>query len=170
MKKAFFTILFFSIVVLPGFSQQKTLQDTLLDHMCGKWVLRGLIAGQSTVHDITAEWVLNHQFVLIREVSREKDEKGNPQYQANVYVGWAESTAEYVCIWLDVWGGFAPESVGRAKRHFDKLPFDFRDSKGVASFHTTFAYDKISDTWFWMMDNDKGGALKPFARVSLTRN
>jgi hypothetical protein len=170
MKKLFFTLMLCSFLALPGHAQQKTFQDTLIDHMCGKWVLRGLIAGKSTVHDITAEWVLNHQFLLIREVSREKNEKGEPEYQANVYLGWSEPTAEYICIWLDVWGGYSPESVGRAKRHLDKLPFDFRDAKGVPSFHTTLAYEYKSDTWFWIMDNDEGGALKPFARVSLTRN
>ena len=102
MKKVFYALMFCLVLALPGLAQQKTLQDTLHDHMCGKWVLRGLIAGKSTVHDITAEWVLNHQFVLIREVSREKNEKGEPEYQANVYIGWSEPTVEYICLWLDI--------------------------------------------------------------------
>jgi hypothetical protein len=169
MKKIVFFFALFVIFASQAFSQQKTFRDTLLDHLCGKWVLTGLIAGKSTTHDIEAEWVLNHQFVLIREVSREKNAAGEPEYQAHVYVGWDEKTSEYICIWLDVWGGFSPETVGRGKRHFDKIPFDFKNAGGIASFHTTFAYDKVSGMWFWMMDNDEAGVLKPFARVSLTR-
>jgi hypothetical protein len=30
-------------------------------------------------------------------------------------------------------------------------------------------YNKTSDTWQWLMDNDDGGKLSPFARVKLTR-
>ena len=153
----------------PALAQQPTFQDALLDRLVGHWVLEGTIAGKKTTHDVSAEWVLNHQFVLVREVSREKDAKGQPEYQANVYLGWDEKAAEHLCIWLDVWGGFSPETVGRAKRAGDVLAYVFKDKDGRPSFHTTFAYDRTADAWTWQMDNDDKGVLKPFARMKLAR-
>ncbi len=63
------------LVVLVSFSisaQQTTFQDSLLDHMIGKWVLQGTIAGKETTHDVIAEWVLSHQYLQLHETSREK--------------------------------------------------------------------------------------------------
>jgi hypothetical protein len=37
--------------------QPTTVQDPLLDHLVGTWVLRGTIAGKETTHDIVAQWV-----------------------------------------------------------------------------------------------------------------
>jgi hypothetical protein len=54
----------FSLVTLLSLSvsvQQTTFQDSLLEHMVGKWILQGTIAGKETTHDIVAEWVLGHQ-------------------------------------------------------------------------------------------------------------
>jgi hypothetical protein len=36
-------------------------------------------------------------------------------------------------------------------------------------FHTTFVYNRASDSWQWHMDNDSSGVRRPFARVTLTR-
>jgi hypothetical protein len=150
-------------------AQQPTLRDTLLDRMTGHWMLSGTIAGKATVHDIDAEWVLGHQYVRIHEASREKNNEGGSQYEADVYVGWDQALSEYVCIWLDVWGGVTPQSIGRAKPNGDTIAFLFKDKDGAATFHTTFLYCKDADTWQWLMDNDDKGTLQPFARVNLTK-
>jgi len=39
----------------------------------------------------------------------------------------------------------------------------------TTSFHTTFVYDRATDSWQWHMDNDSVGVCRPFARVTLTR-
>jgi len=60
----------FALGVLISFSalaQPSTFQDPLLDHMIGKWVLQGTIAGRNTTHDIVSEWVLGHQYMRIQE-------------------------------------------------------------------------------------------------------
>ena len=36
--------------------------------------------------------------------------------------------------------------------------------------HTTFVYDRNTDTWQWNMDGEDNGKFKPFARVKLTKN
>ena len=42
-------------------------QVQLLDHLAGNWVLQGTIAGKPTTHDVQAEWVLNREYLLLRE-------------------------------------------------------------------------------------------------------
>ena len=169
MKTATRITLFLVLVSFPTLAQQPTLKDPLLDHMTGHWILSGQVAEKETVHDIEAEWVLAHQYVRIHETSREKNAAGHSEYEAEVYVGWNESASEYVCIWIDVWGGATPQSIGRAKPSGDEIRFLFRDKNDGVVFHTTFSYDKETGTWQWLMDNDENGKIQPFARMKLVR-
>jgi hypothetical protein len=150
-----------------GQQPQPTFHDELLDRFQGSWVLQGTIAGKETTHDLTNDWVLNHQYLRIHEVSREKNAQGNPAYQAMVFVGWDQPNSRYFAIWLDIWGGFGKATVGYAPRSGDEIRFLFDDDKTV--FHTTFLYDRKADRWEWQMDNEDNGKLTPFARVKLTR-
>ena len=47
------------------------------------------------------------------------------------------------------------------------MVFKFSDTN---QFHTTFLYDRNTDTWQWIMDGEENGKLQPFARVKLTKN
>lgn len=158
------------LVSFTASAQQPSFQDPLLDHMIGKWVLRGTIGGRETTHDIVTQWVLNHQYVRLREVSREKDAEGRAAYEAIVFIGWDESSSRYACLWLDSTGGggLTGQAIGHAKRNGDEIAFLFKAGDG-STFHTTFAYSKVTDTWQWLMDGEEGGKLQPFARVKLTR-
>jgi hypothetical protein len=157
------------VLVLTGFSpaQQPTFSDPLLDHLAGSWVLQGTIAGKQTTHDVSAEWALAHQYLRVHEVSREKKDNGEPAYQAMVFIGWDQTQSQYVCFWLDTYGGAFDSTIGHAKRDGDEVAFLFKYPDGP--FHTTFAYDPQTDTWQWRMDSEDKGTLKPFARVKLTR-
>jgi hypothetical protein len=162
----------FLLLILVPFSmsaQQPTLRDSLLDHMTGSWLLQGKIAHTDIVHDIDVNWVLGHQYILIKETSHEKKADGQPAYEANVYVGWDQSSNEYVCAWLDVYGGISPQSIGRSKPNGNEIFFVFRDSSNADNFHTKFIYNKNNDSWQWLMDNVDKGKLLPFADVKLTR-
>jgi hypothetical protein len=163
----------FAFIALISFSasaQQSTFQDPLLDHFVGKWVLQGTIGGAATTHDIEAAWVLGHEYVRFTEVSREKDPKSQAAYEAIVFIGWDQPSSQYACLWLDTTGGggLTGQAIGHAKRDSDKIAFLFKGADG-SLFHTTFAYDKNTDTWQWMMDSEEGGKLQPFARVKLKR-
>ena len=152
----------------PALAQQPTFRDSLLDHLAGRWVLQGTIAGSQTTHDVTAEWVLTHQYLRIHEVSREQNAKGQPAYEAIVFVGWDQPASEYVCVWLDDYGGIYTQSLGHAKGSGDDIPFVFA-IRGGSTFHTTFAYDRSTDSWQWRMDAEQKGEVQPFARVKLVR-
>ncbi|MFY9805293.1 MAG: hypothetical protein WA211_03685 [Candidatus Acidiferrales bacterium] len=153
-----------------AFGQQPPLNSPLLDHLVGKWVLRGTIAGQETTHDVTAEWVLEHHYLLIHEVSRQKNAKGEAQYEASIYLAWNEPTKDYACVWLDVYGGLNATSIGVAVPQGNELAFVFKDEKGEVSFKNDFVYDAKAGAWEWRMDNVEKGVAKPFGRVKLTRD
>jgi hypothetical protein len=153
----------------PLAAQQPTFRDSLLDRFVGRWVLRGTIDGAATTHDVAAEWVLGHQYVRVHEVAREKDGKGEPAYQADVYIGWDPAAQQYVCIWLDTFGGITSQSIGRATRAANDIPFVFTELDGGGTFHTTFAYLPETDSWIWRMDAVRKSATTLFARVALTR-
>ena len=147
------------------------LQDPLLDRMIGKWVLQGTIAGKTTTHDVTSEWVLGHQYLKIQEVSREKNSRNQPAYDAIIFIAWDSRSTEYTCLWLDNTGtwDFTSQSIGRAMRSSgDAITFRFGSDDG-SSVNTTFSYDKNADTWQWLIDNQTGTKIQPFARVKLTR-
>ena len=150
-------------------AQQAPVNAPLLDHLAGRWVLRGEIAGKQTTHDVDAEWIIQHHYLRIHEVSREKDAKGQPQYEAMVFVGQSNTANAYTCVWLDVLGGSSIESIGVAEPKENALPFVFTNEKGEISFRNDFVYDPVAGAWEWNMDNVKEGVAKPFGRVKLTR-
>jgi hypothetical protein len=171
MKKIFKCIsLLFLISTCSAYSQTAPVTDLLLDNMVGKWVLKGTIGGQETTHDIVADWVLGHQYVQIRETSREKDTEGKPVYAATVFITWEQSINQYTCLWLDNTGngGLKAQAVGHADRNGDNIGFVFTISSS-STFNTTFSYDKSSDSWKWNMDSRENDKIEPFARVKLTR-
>jgi hypothetical protein len=118
----------FLVVAAAYFSvsaQQTTFQDSLLDHIIGKWVLHGTIAEKETTHDIVAQWVLGHQYLQLHEVSREKNTTGEAMYEAIVYIGWDQNTKQYACLWLDITGGggLSAQAIGHAELSGDKMAF-----------------------------------------------
>jgi hypothetical protein len=170
MRKLWLLLAALGCVTTPLSAQQPTFTDSLMDRMVGTWVLRGTIAGGQTTHDVTAEWVLQHQYVRVHEVARERDAAGKPAYEADMYIGWDAKARQYLCVWLDVFGGMSIESLGRATRRGDEIPFIFTSPEGREALHNTFAYDRAADRWEWRIDNiDASGAASPFARVTLTR-
>jgi hypothetical protein len=171
MKTSLAILALLFMTSFSALAQEPTTKDPLLDRLAGSWILHGTIAGRETTHDIESEWVLSHEYLRLHETSREKNTQGQPAYEAIVFIEWDEPSKEYRCLWLDSTGGgglSAPTAQG--KRGNDEIAFLFRDKDDKDSgVHTTFVYNKGVDTWSWLIDNEDGGKLTPFARVKLTR-
>lgn len=167
MKKlaAIFIVLFASAAV----AQRPPVNSPLLDHLVGKWILQGTIAGRQTTHDVTGEWVANHQYLRLHEVSREKTADGKPQYDAFIHIGWNDAKKLYPILFLDNFWGIGPEAIGAAAPKDNELLFLWKDEKGAVGFTNDFLYDPKTDSWQWIMDNVVNGTHKPFGRVKLTR-
>jgi hypothetical protein len=132
--------------------------DSLFDRLVGHWVLQGTIARQQTTHDVTFEWMLGREYVQMHEVSRDRAADGKPAYEAVVLFGRDPRSGEYACLWLDNTGAsaFEAQGIGRGAVAGDSIPFLFRYT-ATDSFHTTFVYDRTTDSWQWHMDNDSSG-------------
>ena len=150
-------------------AQQAPIHSPLLDHLAGRWLMQGTVGKQAATHEFDAEWVLQHHYLRFQEVSREKNEKGEPQYDATVFIGWNEKNKQYACVWLDVYGGATAESIGLAMPKENELAFIFTDEHGETSFSNTFLYDPKTNTWEDRLDNIVKGEAKPFARFKLTK-
>jgi hypothetical protein len=162
-----------ALLLMASFSasaQGPAPKDPLLDRLSGSWILQGTISGHETTHDIESEWVLNHEYLRLHETSREKNAQGQPAYEAIIFIEWDESSNQYKCLWLDSTGGgglSAPIALG--KRGNDEITFLFQDKDKDSGVETTFAYNKGTDTWSWLIDNEQASKRTPFARVKLTR-
>jgi len=155
--------------VMIASAQQPPVNSPLLDHLAGKWLIKGTVGKNATQHDLDAEWVLEHHYLRFHEVSHEKNDKGEPQYEATVFIGWNEKSKQYACVWLDVYGGLAVESIGVATPKENELAFVFKDEHGETNFTNTFVYNPKTNTWDDRLDNVIKGEAKPFARFSLTK-
>ncbi|MBK7048295.1 MAG: hypothetical protein IPH48_17710 [bacterium] len=168
MKFLLFAVMLAGAAVSTGSAQTSPPEVELLDRLTGSWILEGTIDGKTTTHDVDVKWVLNEQYVELHEVSRERDARGRPEYEAIVYLTWEPSRGEVSCLWLDSTSnaGLSNGVLGRAKPTDDELRLLFTYADG-STFHTTFAYDRKVDTWQWKMDGEEQGQLIPFARVQL---
>ena len=167
MKQLVTLSMFF--VTLAVWAQEAPVSSPLLDHLAGKWLMQGTVGKKSVAHDLDAEWVLQHHYLRFREVSRDKNEKGEPQYEATVFIGWNEKTRKYGCAWMDVYGGLTTESIGLAAAKDNELAFVFTDEHGETNFTNTFIFDPKTDTWEDQLDNVAKGVTQPFARFKLAK-
>ena len=144
-------------------------RDSLLNHLIGRWVLRGHMAGKDVVHDVTFQWVLGDEYVEMHEVSRERTPARTPAYEAIVYLVHDPHSHEYGALWLDNtdYNAFLPAGQGHGVAAGDSIPFVFTYS-ATDRVHTTFVYDRGTDTWAWHMDNEDARGRRSFARVQLT--
>jgi hypothetical protein len=172
VRPAWFRALPFLLLATRLSAQTSAPSDSLLDHLIGHWVLQGPMAGQPSVtHDVSFEWVLNKEYVVMHEVSREKTASGTPAYEAIVYIYADQKTRQFAALWLDNTAAspFDPIGVGHATASGDSIPFLWNYS-ATDKFHNTFIYHRKSDTWRWVMDNEQNGVLRNFARVTLKRD
>lgn len=167
MKQLVLVMMIFGSLV--AMAQQPPVSSPILDHLAGKWLMQGTVGKQTVSHDLDAEWVLQHHYLRLHEVSRQKNDKGEPEYEATVFIAWNEKTKQYSCVWLDVYGGATLESIGVATPKENELPFVFADEHGDTSFTNTFTYDPKTNAWENRLDNVVKGEAKPFARFSLTK-
>lgn len=152
----------------PTAAEQPTLQDALLDKLQGAWVITGTVAGEATTDDLDVEWVNQHQYLRLHEVSRDRRPNGRPRYEATVYIGWNQPTAKYGIVWLDDFGGLSTQSIGLASKTGDQLPFVFTNPDGSFT-RTTMTYHPATKGWTWTIDEDRAGKLSRFAALTLTR-
>jgi hypothetical protein len=152
-----------------AFAQTPQVDSPLLDRLAGKWVSQAEIAGHKSTRDIEGEWVIQHHYLRLHEVSREKDAKGNPRYEAMEYLTTGPQQKQIQCVWLDVFAGAGLTTLGVADPKDNDIPFVFKDDKGEINFTNDFTYDPKTDSWQWTMNNVDHGKAIPFGIEKLAR-
>ena len=157
-------------LAVTGATQDTDDSRLLLDHLAGDWVLKGVLGKKTAVHDVHAEWVLNHEYIRLHETSREKKQNGEPAYEAIIFISWDAKAQQYACLWLDntEGGGLSAEGIAHAKPQEFSIPFEWVQA-GAVTLRNTFSYNARLDTWRWAIDNIRKGKAEPFGDVTLTR-
>ena len=173
MFRAFLTVLAIAAVAggpSPAHAEVAPFRDPLVDKLVGRWVLRGTMAGRGdVVHDVVGQWVLGHQYLLLRETSRElRRGTVNPVYEAHIYIGWDQPRGRYGAIWLDASGEASSSVLGSAQPMINALPFVFTASDGTIT-RTTMTYDNGSRRWRWQIIREKDGQTVTLADLELVR-
>ena len=158
------TAIFLLCGPLGTFAQNTTPSDTLLDHLTGKWLLKGTIAGAKIEHDVTVSWVLGHQYIQLKETSRERQPDGTPSYDAIVLITFHNEKGQYDCLWLDNTSnsGLSNGILAHAQAEPNKIALLFKLTNG-GYFHTTFTYYAANNTWHWLLQDDENGKTDIFA-------
>jgi hypothetical protein len=137
--------------------------DEFLGNLEGDWLLTRSIGGREVRNTVSASWVLQHQFLLLRM----RDVAVPPRYEADVYLGYSHARGEYVAHWLDNFGGHF-SGVGRGKRLGNAVEFRFDYPDGP--FFNTFAWNAEAGTWSCHLQSvGPDGVRSTFARDTLTR-
>lgn len=123
--------------------------DELLDNLQGRWKVMGTIRGQPREMELSAEWVLNHQFLLVRERDMKAIE-GKQPYEAQIYIGYDNASEHYVAHWIDIFGGRFSETLGFGSRSGNGINFVFEYPDGP--FHNTFTWNPESKTWHFLLE------------------
>ncbi len=128
-----------------------------------------MLGGKEATHDVDGEWILNHEYLRLHEVSREKKANGDPAYEAIILINWNARAQEYLCLWLDNTSDAGLSNpMAHAKREENAISLVWVLSP-KNSLHTTFTYDRGADGWHWTIDDVNGGKADRFADMRLTR-
>jgi hypothetical protein len=147
----------------PADGPKTVFRDAFIDNLVGEWRLMRVIRGREVENTVSADWVLNHQFLRIHM----KDVADPPAYEALVYIGYQHADQRYVVHWLDVYGGKF-SAVGYGKRSGDAIEFAFQYDDGP--FYNTFAWDPGAQSWTFKMESAaKDGSRRLFAVDTLRR-
>ena len=142
--------------------------DELIENLAGAWKLEGNVMGKPAHHDVQAEWVLNHQFLCIREKTSANAPANERRYDSIWYLGYDPVSERYVLHLMDTFGARFSETLGYGIRDGNQIKFVFEYPDGP--FHNTYRWNPAEKSWEWLMQQkDKNGKWTPFAALKLTR-
>lgn len=168
--KAFLLILASTVLIPVAVRAQTPPQwkDPFVDHLAGIWKVEGTLVGQNAHHTVTAEWVLNHQFLRIEEKTSADAPRTENFYDSLWFLGYDDVSERYVLHLMDIFGARFSETLGYGTRSGNEIRFTFEYPDGP--FHNTMRRNPENDTWEWLLEQkDKNGKWSPFADLHFTR-
>src|SRR5260370_4917947 len=118
---SFFTAGLLAVALAEAQGPPPALQDRFLDNFAGDWrVERKMGNGRTAETSVRGEWTLKHQFIELHYGYAD----AASEYEAIVFIGFDDAAKNYVCHWMDVFGGRYSE-YGRGKIHHDLRASEF---------------------------------------------
>jgi hypothetical protein len=156
-----------TLMAPPAYSQAdgrgSRFEDDLFARLEGDWLVTRQIRGTEVKNQLSATWVLQHQFLRLQM----RDVASPPRYEAEVYIGYSYAAKAYVAHWMDNFGGHF-SAAGRGQRDGNSVEFRFEYPDGP--FFNTFAWDPASGTWSCHLESvGKDGKRSTFARDKFVR-
>jgi hypothetical protein len=147
----------------PADGPKVIFRDDFIDNLAGNWTITRQVRGKEVHNTMTAQWVLNHQFLQLHM----KDTADPPQYEAIVLIGYSHADQQYIAHWCDTYGGKF-SSTGKGKRIGNSIEFQFDYE---SPFFNTFTWDESARSWTFKMESqDKDGKRQLFAIDTLRRS
>lgn len=140
----------------------------LLDHLTGRWVLRGTM-GQTELHQqVEAEWVVQGQYLRMHMLDAEPPAEGQTPYEAVYMLGYDEEAGEYIFHLFDTYGAAYTRTIGVGIRTGDSIRFLFDYPGGL--FANTFTWYPEAHRWEMTLEQQsEDGTWTRFATKTLTR-
>jgi hypothetical protein len=146
----------------PGGPPSGPFRDDLLDQLVGVWTLTGEVRGEPVKEATFAQWMLNHQFLMIHR------KQIDGPHESFTYIGYDKVSERYVAHLLDTNGGRGSETLGYGIRMGDKIQFVFEYPSGP--YHQTLSWDAKEKTWQFLLESkDRQAKWMPFATGTLHR-
>jgi hypothetical protein len=140
----------------------------LVRNLEGSWKLGGKVGSRDAHHDVEAEWVLNRQFLCIREKTSADAPASERRYDAIWYLGYDAVSERYVLHLMDTFGARFSETLGYGTRDGNQIRFVFEYPDGP--FDNTYVWNPEEKSRQWLMEQkDKDGKWVPFASLKLTK-
>jgi len=138
-----------------------------LNKMIGDWSVEGDVRGKPVHHIISAEWILDRQFVRLHEKTDDGAPPSESRYDAYWFIGYDAVSERYVAHLFDIFGQRFSETLGYGTRFRDEIRFVYEYPDGP--FHTTYRWLEKDGTWEWILEQKEKDTWAPFAHFKLTR-
>ncbi len=140
--------------------------DDFLEHLIGRWSVRGRMGDVALYQEATAERVLDDLFVEMRFRSIRVGADGNPDYAAVYLIGREPKSGLYVLSLFDTAGVAAPPVPGLGTREGNSVRFHFEYAGGPWT--NTFTWIPTTRSWRHVITHEEAGKTVTFAQKELT--
>jgi hypothetical protein len=156
-------LLFITVATLAA-GPTPELKGPFLDKLIGNWhVERKFGSGRTAENTVHVEWVLDHQFLELHYC----DIATPPKYEAMVFIGYNAGAQNYICHWIDNFGGeFSAVGAGKIDNERHAIEFTFNYNDGPLT--NKFSFDPATKTWTSLMRQKDKGEWKLFAEDRFT--
>ena len=144
MLRHLFTVLVFILLLVSKGMAQSLEQNYWAKSLCGKWLGKGVVMGDSVVYSASIQFELANKFLVISL----RDTAFKPAYNAAIYIGYDSTQNTFICHWLDDSGAKNSTVLGYGKLENSGLmtfQFDYPNSP----MQTSISLIENVDAWFF---------------------